>query len=666
MAAATAPRYAPPDPTLPAPWTGLIDPTTNCLYYWNPETNVTQYERPVAPVPVAPAPQPAAPANGNGHSMGGYGAYSNGYASQTGTYSNGGYAAQKQGTYSAQPMYGNGAVESAGYGREAAYAAPKKPRVYEEVTPSADALAYRREHEITVLGGGVPDPYSKFEMANLPPQLLAEFQRAGFPAPSPIQAQSWPIALQGRDCIAVAKTGSGKTLGYLVPGFMHLQRARNNRLGPSMLVLAPTRELVTQIQAEAAKFGQSFRLASTAVYGGAPKGPQLRDIERGCDIVIATPGRLNDFLEAGKVSLKQVSFLVLDEADRMLDMGFEPQIRRIVKMLPSQRQTLLYTATWPKEVRQIASEFLQSAAQINIGNSDVLVANKAITQFVEVVSPMDKTRRLIDILRTLEPGARVIVFCTTKRMCDQLQRSITRDFGALAIHGDKSQQERDYVLQQFKTGRAPIMIATDVAARGLDIKEVAAVINYDFPNGVEDYIHRIGRTGRAGASGLAFSFLGPNDGKYAKELIKILQEAGQQVPPALTALGESSRPAGGNSRYGGGGGGGFRGGMGGGFGGALGGGAGGGRGGGMYGASAPPSSGYGAAPAGSARPAPSADYGRSSDYGRGADRTADRSERRPSRWGGRDDYPSRSRRSSSRDRSPRRYSSRDRSRSRSR
>ena len=213
-------------------------------------------------------------------------------------------------------------------------------------------------------------------------QLLHfQIHQAGFPAPSPIQAQSWPIALQGRDIVAVAKTGSGKTLGFLLPGFILLKQRRSNpQSGPTILVLSPTRELATQIQDEAVKFGRSSKISCTCLYGGAPKGPQLRDLDRGVDIVVATPGRLNDILEMRRVRLDQVSYLVLDEADRMLDMGFEPQIRKIVKEVPTRRQTLMYTATWPKEVRRIAADLLVNPVQVNIGNVDELVANKSITQ----------------------------------------------------------------------------------------------------------------------------------------------------------------------------------------------------------------------------------------------------------------------------------------------
>ncbi|CAG7881908.1 unnamed protein product [Brassica rapa] len=564
--AATAPsavRYAPEDHSLPKPWKGLVDDRTGYLYFWNPETNVTQYERPQPPpnLPVSSSasvqvPQASAVPNGSSYApaKGGDDKYTRA--------SDGGPRRSRFSEIddrSGAP-YLNGAANGLGN------SLPPSSAPVSDISPEA----YCRRHEITVSGGQVPAPLMSFETTGFPPELLREVLNAGFSAPTPIQAQSWPIAMQGRDIVAIAKTGSGKTLGYLLPGFMHLQRVRNDsRMGPTILVLSPTRELATQIQDEAVKFGRSSRISCTCLYGGAPKGPQLRDLERGADIVVATPGRLNDILEMRRISLRQVSYLVLDEADRMLDMGFEPQIRKIVKEIPTKRQTLMYTATWPKGVRKIAADLLVNPAQVNIGNVDELVANKSITQHIEVVAPMEKQRRLEQILRSQEPGSKVIIFCSTKRMCDQLTRNLTRQFGAAAIHGDKSQPERDNVLNQFRSGRTPVLVATDVAARGLDVKDIRAVINYDFPNGVEDYVHRIGRTGRAGATGQAFTFFGDQDSKHASDLIKILEGANQRVPPQIRDMaarggggmnkfsrwGPSSGGRGGNSGYGGRGGG---------------------------------------------------------------------------------------------------------------
>ncbi|CAD6255686.1 unnamed protein product [Miscanthus lutarioriparius] len=409
----------------------------------------------------------------------------------------------------------------------------------------SSADAYRQHHEVTAMGENVPAPFMTFEATGFPPEILREIHAAGFSNPTPIQAQTWPVALQNRDIVAIAKTGSGKTLGYLIPAFIHLRRCHNNpMLGPTVLVLAPTRELASQIQDEVVKFGQSSRISCTCLYGGASKGPQLRELERGADIVVATPGRLNDILEMKKISLHQVSLLVLDEADRMLDMGFEPQIRKIVDEIPNTRQTLMYTATWPKEVTKIAGDLLRDPVQVNIGSVDELVANKSITQYVEVVPPMDKQRRLEQILRDQERGSKIIIFCSTKKMCDQLARGIGRNFNAVSIHGDKSQAERDNVLNQFRTGRAPILVATDVAARGLDIKDIRVVINYDFPTGIEDYVHRIGRTGRAGATGVSYTFFSEQDWKYAGDLVKLLQGANQHVPPQLQDMAARSASGG--------------------------------------------------------------------------------------------------------------------------
>lgn len=411
---------------------------------------------------------------------------------------------------------------------------------------------YRQKHEVTATGGNVPAPFMTFEASGFPPEILREIHFAGFSSPTPIQAQTWPIALQGRDIVAIAKTGSGKTLGYLIPAFILLRQRHNNpQNGPTVLVLAPTRELATQIQDEAIKFGRSSRVSCTCLYGGAPKGPQLKELDRGADIVVATPGRLNDILEMKKINFAQVSLLVLDEADRMLDMGFEPQIRKIVNEIPPRRQTLMYTATWPKEVRKIASDLLVNPAQVNIGSVDELEANKSITQYVEVVPQMEKQRRLEQILRSQERGSKIIIFCSTKKLCDQLARSIGRNFGAAAIHGDKSQGERDWVLNQFRSGKSPILVATDVAARGLDIKDIRVVINYDFPTGVEDYVHRIGRTGRAGATGLSYTFFSDQDWKYAADLVKVLEGANQRVPPEIKEMALRGGPSFGRDRGGG-------------------------------------------------------------------------------------------------------------------
>ncbi|PIN21205.1 ATP-dependent RNA helicase [Handroanthus impetiginosus] len=405
-----------------------------------------------------------------------------------------------------------------------------------------EVMMYRTRREITVEGQDVPKPIRMFEETNFPDYCLEVIARLGFVEPTPIQSQGWPMALRGRDLIGIAETGSGKTLAYLLPAFVHVsaQPRLAQGEGPIVLVLAPTRELAVQIQEEAVKFGSYANIRSTCIYGGAPKGPQIRDLKRGVEIVIATPGRLIDMLESQHTNLKRVTYLVLDEADRMLDMGFEPQIRKIVSQIRPDRQTLYWSATWPREVETLARQFLRNPYKVVIGSPD-LRANQSIHQVVEVMTDLEKYNRLIRLLKDVMDGSKVLIFVETKKGCDQVTRQLRMDgWPALSIHGDKSQDERDWVLAEFKSGRSPIMIATDVAARGLDVKDIKCVINYDFPSSLEDYVHRIGRTGRAGARGTAFTFFTHGNVKYARDLIKILQQAGQVVPPQLASLARSS------------------------------------------------------------------------------------------------------------------------------
>ncbi|KAL5186334.1 DEAD-box ATP-dependent RNA helicase 30 [Glycine soja] len=414
-----------------------------------------------------------------------------------------------------------------------------------------EVLHYRASREITVQGNDVPKPVRMFHEANFPDYCLEVIANLGFAEPTPIQAQGWPMALKGRDLIGIAETGSGKTLSYLLPALVHVnaQPRLAHGDGPIVLVLAPTRELAVQIQEEALKFGSRANKRSTCIYGGAPKGPQIRELKRGVEIVIATPGRLIDMLEAQHTNLKRVTYLVLDEADRMLDMGFEPQIRKIVAQIRPDRQTLLWSATWPREVETLARQFLRNPYKVIIG-SPYLKANQSINQVVEVLTDMEKYNRfassliidrqcliLIRLLKEVMDGSRILIFMETKKGCDQVTRQMRVDgWPALSIHGDKNQAERDWVLAEFKSGRSPIMTATDVAARGLDVKDIKCVINYDFPSSLEDYVHRIGRTGRAGAKGTAYTFFTHANAKFARDLIKILQDAGQVVSPALSAL----------------------------------------------------------------------------------------------------------------------------------
>ncbi|KAK5619388.1 putative ATP-dependent RNA helicase ddx5 [Crenichthys baileyi] len=405
-----------------------------------------------------------------------------------------------------------------------------------------EAEQYRMSKTITVKGRDCPNPITQFHEANFPSYVMEVINKQNWTEPTPIQAQGWPLALSGKDMVGIAQTGSGKTLSYLLPAIVHInhQPFLERGDGPICLVLAPTRELAQQVQQVAAEYGRASRLKSTCIYGGAPKGPQLRDLERGVEICIATPGRLIDYLESGKTNLRRCTYLVLDEADRMLDMGFEPQIRKIVDQIRPDRQTLMWSATWPKEVRQLAEDFLKEYVQINIGALQ-LSANHNILQIVDVCNDGEKENKLIRLLEEImsEKENKTIIFVETKRRCDDLTRRMRRDgWPAMGIHGDKSQQERDWVLNEFKFGKAPILVATDVASRGLDVEDVKFVINFDYPNNSEDYIHRIGRTARSQKTGTAYTFFTPNNLRQAGDLISVLREANQAINPKLLQMAE--------------------------------------------------------------------------------------------------------------------------------
>ncbi|KAK6630848.1 hypothetical protein RUM44_003018 [Polyplax serrata] len=533
-------------------------------------------------------------------------------------------------------------------------------------------------------------------------------KRQGFTEPTVIQAQGWPIALSGRNLVGIAKTGSGKTLSYILPAVVHInhQPRLQRGDGPIVLVLAPTRELAQQIKEVTDDFGHSSGIRNTCIFGGAKRISQARDLERGVEIVIATPGRLLDFLECGKTNLRRTTYLVLDEADRMLDMGFEPQIRKIFEQIRPDRQVLMWSATWPKVVRNLAEEFLNEYTQINVGSLQ-LSANHNILQIIDVCQDSEKEKKLSTLLKEImsEKENKTIVFIETKKRVEEITRKMRRDgWPAESIHGDKNQTERDHVLQDFRNGRRPILVATDVAARGLGrkillkhvdvfmlqrhrqydcnestlaklclslraftsssqlttvpsgrdaggvyavtpslclcrglqgppvrfpcpgaslepypgancskvtktendtyllqtkvkimpldspsldslpqsamefikkmkhlspkmssvayltqnqkkflkillvvtsfiydiyVEDVKFVINFDYPNNSEDYVHRIGRTGRSNNTGTAYTFFTPSNGNKARDLIEVLKEANQVINPRLLELAES-------------------------------------------------------------------------------------------------------------------------------
>merc|ERR1711920_249196 len=297
------------------------------------------------------------------------------------------------------------------------------------------------------------------------------------------------------------------------------------------------------------RFGRSSKIKNTCCYGGVPRRPQSQDLKEGVEIVIATPGRMIDFLDSGDTNLKRVTYMVIDEADRMLDMGFEPQVRKITSQCRPDRQTLMWSATWPKEVQRLARDICrEETVHINVGSLDLRTAH-TIRQYVEVVQEHDKRGRLKRLMEKVMDGSKILIFCASKRDSDQLTREMRLDgWPALCIHGDKKQEERDWVLKEFKEGKSPILVATDVASRGLDVKDIKYVINYDFPTQIEDYIHRVGRTGRAGATGSSSTFFTSDKSRHAKDLMNVLREASQPVPDELDRLGGSSGGGGGGDR----------------------------------------------------------------------------------------------------------------------
>ncbi|KAL3232227.1 ATP-dependent RNA helicase DED1 [Nakaseomyces bracarensis] len=422
-------------------------------------------------------------------------------------------------------------------------------------------------------GENVPEPITEFQSPPLDQLLVENIELAKFTKPTPVQKYSVPIVTNNRDLMACAQTGSGKTGGFLFPVLSEMflngpapppQQDRQyfvRKTYPTALVLAPTRELAIQIFDEAKKYTYRSWVRPYVVYGGAPIGQQIRDMDRGCNLLVATPGRLNDLLERGKVSLCNIKYLILDEADRMLDMGFEPQIRHIVEGcdMPdvNGRQTLMFSATFPSEIQHLARDFLKDYIFLSVGR--VGSTSENIVQKVIYVDDYDKKSALLDILANEVDGL-TLVFVETKRMADQLTDFlIVQNFKATAIHGDRTQAERERALHAFRSGVANILVATAVAARGLDIPNVTNVINYDLPTDIDDYVHRIGRTGRAGNIGVATSFFNTNNMNIAKELVDLLTEANQEVPPFLTDMVRDSfrTGRGGRSNRGRGGGSGF-------------------------------------------------------------------------------------------------------------
>ncbi|CAM5131754.1 unnamed protein product [Natator depressus] len=387
----------------------------------------------------------------------------------------------------------------------------------------------------------VPNPVCKFEDAfKYYPDVMANIRKVGFENPTPIQSQAWPIILQGIDLIGIAQTGTGKTLAYLMPGFIHLDSQpipKDQRGGPGMLVLAPTRELALQVEAECSKYTYKG-IKSICIYGGGDRKGQINMVTKGVDIVIATPGRLNDLQMNNFINLKSITYLVLDEADRMLDMGFEPQIMKILLDVRPDRQTVMTSATWPDGVRRLAKSYLKDPMIVYVGTLDLAAVN-TVEQKVIIIPEEEKrafTRYFID---TMKPKDKVIIFVGKKLTADDLSSDFSlQGIPVQSLHGNREQCDREQALDDFKKGKVRILIATDLASRGLDVQDITHVFNFDFPRNIEEYVHRVGRTGRAGRTGEAVTLVTRNDWRIASELISILERANQAVPEELISMAE--------------------------------------------------------------------------------------------------------------------------------
>ncbi|KXJ93173.1 P-loop containing nucleoside triphosphate hydrolase protein [Microdochium bolleyi] len=576
-----------PAPTGPAPGGPAPGgPPSNGINNSAWATNNGNFDgRPAPGGPAAGGPPPGGPAPG-GWSSGpdasgpGYSGPPRGNFNRNG----GGGGGFDRGAYGGAGGGGGASARGSGDGqwRDGKHiAGPANPRVERELFGTPDdpskqhtGINFEKYDDIPVEASGqnVPEPVLTFCNPPLDDHLIRNIELSRYTIPTPVQKYSIPIVMGGRDLMACAQTGSGKTGGFLFPILSQAFQTgpstvppqaggggygRQRKAYPTSLILAPTRELVSQIYDESRKFAYRSWVRPCVVYGGADIGSQLRQIERGCDLLVATPGRLVDLIERGRISLQNIKYLVLDEADRMLDMGFEPQIRRIVEGedMPNvqNRQTLMFSATFPRDIQMLARDFLKDYIFLSVGR--VGSTSENITQKVEYVEDIDKRSVLLDILHTHGAGL-TLIFVETKRMADSLSDFlINQNFPATSIHGDRTQRERERALEMFRNGRCPILVATAVAARGLDIPNVTHVVNYDLPTDIDDYVHRIGRTGRAGNTGHSTAFFNRGNRGVVRELLDLLKEANQEVPAFLETIARESSFGGGGGRGGRGGGG---------------------------------------------------------------------------------------------------------------
>ncbi|TBU46582.1 P-loop containing nucleoside triphosphate hydrolase protein [Dichomitus squalens] len=424
--------------------------------------------------------------------------------------------------------------------RKEFYVAP--PDVAEMTDEEAELLRLELDG-IKIRGLDCPRPVTKWSHFGLPASCLEVIKKLGYAAPTPIQAQAIPAIMSGRDVIGVAKTGSGKTIAFLLPMFRHIkdQRPLEQMEGPVAVVMTPTRELAVQIHRECKPFLRVLGLRAVCAYGGSPIKDQIAEMKKGAEIIVCTPGRMIDLLTAnsGRVTnLKRVTYLVLDEADRMFDMGFEPQVMKIVNNIRPDRQTVLFSATFPRQMDSLARKILRKPLEITVGGRSVVAPE--IEQIVEVRDEESKFNRLLEILGQTyneDPECRTLIFVDRQEGADNLLRELMRKgYLCMSLHGGKDQVDRDSTIADFKSGVVPIVIATSVAARGLDVKQLKLVINYDAPNHMEDYVHRAGRTGRAGNKGTCVTFITPEQDRYSVDIYRALKASNAAVPKELEDL----------------------------------------------------------------------------------------------------------------------------------
>jgi ATP-dependent RNA helicase RhlE len=380
--------------------------------------------------------------------------------------------------------------------------------------------------------------FMSFSSLGLSDNLLRAVADKGYRAPTPIQRHAIPIVLAGNDLLAGAQTGTGKTAGFVLPLLERLsaRASGTSRRAPRALILTPTRELAAQVDASIKAYGRHLPITSIAIFGGVGFGPQASALRRGVDIVVATPGRLLDHLEQGTVDLSRIETFVLDEADRMLDMGFIPAVKRVIASLPKRRQSLLFSATFSREIKALAGSLLDSPRTIELAPPNSTV--DTIAQRVHPVDRGDKSK-LLAYLVGYHRWRQVLVFTRTKHGADKLARALAQDgIGAVALHGDKTQAERTKALARFKAGAVTALVATDIAARGIDISDLPHVVNYDLPNVATDYIHRIGRTGRAGSRGEAVSLVCVDERAFLRDIERLIKRT---IPQHVVAGFEPDR-----------------------------------------------------------------------------------------------------------------------------